>query len=124
MAAVRATSAGFSVLLIGMLLAAMLGTLLVGSALYWELLACAAGGAVAGTRVGSARLAHLQGAIGASSAYVLVLPLLLWFPEGRDFERNLYYGLVMAAVGAIAGFLAGRRRDTRRKHEDAVGESA
>lgn len=110
-AAVRATSSGFTVLFLGLLLAPVLGVFVAGSTAYAELLACVAAGAVAGSRIGSARLGHLQGALGASSAYLLVLPLMLLFPLGRDIERNLSYLLTIAAVGAVAGFLAARRRD-------------
>lgn len=110
-AAIRATSSGFTILFLGLLLAPVLGAVLAGATMFAELLACLVAGGVAGSRIGEGRLGHLQGAFGAVSAYLLVLPLLLLFPAGQDLERHVVYGLVMAAAGAVAGLLAARRRD-------------
>lgn len=113
-AAVRAASTGLSVLLLGGLLTpiAQLYVPLLGQ--YWLLLVSVAAFATAGSRVGDAELTHVHGACAALGSFLLVLPLVIWFPPadtGLDVAQVVSAAGAAVVVGAVAGHLAGRRRD-------------
>jgi hypothetical protein len=81
---------------------------------FWLSLVAVVAFAIAGSRVGTARATHLQGACAALGSYLLVLPLVLWLPTGQTSvgaAQVLMTAMAAVAVGAIAGILAGRRRD-------------
>ncbi|MHA6793043.1 hypothetical protein ACVGVM_05885 [Pseudonocardia bannensis] len=112
--AVRAASTGFTILLLGGLLTPIAATYLPVIGRFWLLLTAVVAFAVAGRRIGTARIPALHGACAALGSYLLVLPLVLWMPgqsAGVDVEHLVSAAGTAVAVGAIAGALAGRLRD-------------
>lgn len=111
--AVRAASSGFSILVIGGLLAPLAAAFLPIVGQFWISLVAAGAFAVAGNRVGEAAAAHLHGACAALGSYLLVLPLLFWLaPEATlNLVQIVGTAVVAVVVGGVAGALAGRRRD-------------
>ncbi|MGH3519637.1 MAG: hypothetical protein ACRDQ7_19905 [Haloechinothrix sp.] len=107
-AAVRGASVGFSILVVGGLLApvAAVAVPLLG-AVWLTLIAVLAFG-VAGMRIGGARLPALHGAVAAVFAYLLVLPLVLLNEAGRDVVQVSLTFCAALAVGALAGILRAR----------------
>jgi hypothetical protein len=109
----RGASAGFTVLVLGELLAPLAGALSPVLAGLWLSLVGAAGFAVAGRRIGHARRTVLQGAAAALAALTLTLPLRLL--AGTQVSP---YALAVSAVfalvvGGLAGRAAGSLRDRR-----------
>lgn len=120
-AAVRAASAGFTVLLLGGLLAPIAATYIPYVGQVWLSLVAVAAFAMAGSRIGQARAPHLHGACAALGSYLLVLPLVVWFTSGTEgvgVVQILATAVAAVAIGGLAGLLAGRRRD-----KSPVGDS-
>ena len=107
--AVRGASTGFSVLLIGGLLAPMVTLASTVLATVWLTGVAVVAFAVAArrSRLSGAPAAH--GAVAAVFSYVLVLPLLLPFEQSRDPLQILLTTLTAVVVGAGCGSLAARR---------------
>lgn len=107
--AVRGASTGFSILVIGGLLAPFI-TLVSGPATaVWLAGVAVLAFAVAARRSRSAGAPALHGAVAALFSYLLVLPLLLPFERGRDVRQ---IGLTLATaivVGAATAMLTARR---------------
>jgi hypothetical protein len=108
--AVRGASSGFSVLLIGGLVAPMVGIAapLLGSV--WLTLTAVVGFVVAARRIGVATVPALHGAVAAVLAYILVLPLLLPFEAGRNVPQILLTLATAISVGACTGWIQSRHR--------------
>jgi hypothetical protein len=64
---------------------------------------------VAGYGVGHLRQPVRHGVFAALGAYALVLPLVLFSPAGRDPVQIGLTVTTAVAVGAVTGFVAGRR---------------
>lgn len=109
-AAVRGASAGFSVLVVGGLLAqlAALRWPTVGTVLLT--LAPVLAALIAARRSRAAGHPALHGAVAAVGAYALVLPLILQTHAVRDVRQVLLAVATMIAVGALTGWIMGRRR--------------
>lgn len=113
-AAVRAASTGLSVLLLGGLMTPIAQAYVPVIGQFWLLLVSVVAFAAAGVQVGDAQLTHVHGACAALGSFVLVLPLVFWFPPadtGLDFAQVVSAAGAAVVVGAAAGFVAGRRRD-------------
>lgn len=83
-AVVRGASSAFSVLVIGGLLAPIVAAVSVPAAMLWLPLTAVAAFVVAGVRAASSPWPPLGGAAAALSGYLLVLPLVLLDPAGRN----------------------------------------
>ena len=107
--AVRGASTGFSILLIGGLLAPM--TTLAGQlfATVWLTGVAVVAFVVAarGSRLAAAPPVH--GAFAAVLAYVLVLPLLLPFEQARNLGQIALTVITAIVVGALTGMVSARR---------------
>jgi hypothetical protein len=108
--AVRGGSAGFSILLIGGLLAPFATLVSVPLAAAWLAGVAVVAFAVAARRSRLASAPALHGVVAALISYVLVLPLLLPFEQGRDLGQILLTVATAVGVGAVTGVLAARRR--------------
>lgn len=106
--AVRGASTGFSVLLVGGLVAPMTTLVSLTFARAWLTGVAVLAFAIAARRSRLATAPAVHGAVAAVLSYVLVLPLLLPFPEAR---HPLQIGLTFATavvVGAVTGAIAPR----------------
>jgi hypothetical protein len=110
--AVRGASTGFSILLIGGLLAPMATLVSVPVAVVWLAGVSVVAFVVAARRSRPANAPALHGAVAAVLAYVLVLPLLLPFEQGRDVRQILLTLATAVVIGAVTGALAARRIPT------------
>ena len=107
--AVRGASTGFSVLLIGGLLAPMVTLASTVLATVWLTGVAVVAFAVAARRSRLAGAPAVHGAVAAVFAYVLVLPLLLPFEQSRDPLQISLTALTAVVVGAgVASLAAGR----------------
>jgi hypothetical protein len=107
--AVRGASTGFSILVIGGLLAPILTLISVPVAIAWLAGDAVVAFAVAARRSRLANAPALHGAVAAVLAYALVLPLVLPFEQGRDVRQILLTLATAIVVGAMTGTLAARR---------------
>jgi hypothetical protein len=107
--AVRGASTGFSILLLGGLLAPFVTLVSVPAAAAWLGGVAVVAFAVAARRSRLAANPALHGAVAAVIAYVLVLPLLLPFPQGRNIQQILLTLATALVVGAATGALVARR---------------
>lgn len=108
--AVRGASTGFSILLIGGLLAPFLTLVSVAAAAGWLALVAVVAFAVAARRSQRAGKPAVHGAAAAVFAYALVLPLLLPFEQGRNVGQILLTLATAVVVGAGVGSIAARGR--------------
>lgn len=113
--AVRGASAGFSVLILGGLVAPMVGLASSVVATVWLTGVAVVAFAIAARRSRLAPAPAAHGAVAALFSYVLVLPLLLPFEQGRDPVQILLTAVTAVVVGAGVGSLSAgrvwRRRD-------------
>ncbi len=107
--AVRGASTGFSVLLIGGLLAPFLTLVSAVAAAGWLAAVAVVAFAVAARHSRRAGNPALHGAVAALFAYVLVLPLLLPFEQGRDVGQIALTTATAVAVGAVSAMFMARR---------------
>jgi hypothetical protein len=107
--AVRGASTGFSILVIGGLLAPILTLISVPVAIAWLAGDAVVAFAVAARRSRLANAPALHGAVAAVLAYALVLPLVLPVEQGRDVRQILLTLATAIVVGAMTGTLAARR---------------
>lgn len=108
--AIRGASTGFSILVIGGLLAplwTLVSTLVAG---IWLAGVSICAFAVAARLSKAAGTPPLHGVVAAVTAYVLVLPLLLPFEAGRNVPQILATLATAVAVGALTGWFAAGRR--------------
>jgi len=106
--AVRGASTGFSILVIGGLLAPMM-TLVSGPfATVWLTGVAVLAFVVAARKSRSAGSPATHGATAAVLAYVLVLPLLLPFEAGRNWQQIALTLVAAVVVGAVTGVVAAR----------------
>ncbi|MDE0775873.1 hypothetical protein [Nocardioides sp.] len=111
-AMVRGASTGFTVLILGELLAPLAAQLNTTLGLLWVSMVGAAGFVVAGSRIGVASNPWLQGAITALAAFLLTVPLrlLVGIDSGAGWYRLAVSAVFSIIVGAIAGRGAGLAR--------------
>lgn len=114
--AVRGASTGFSILLVGGLLAPMLTLVSTLATAMWLAAVAVLAFAVAGRRSQRAGIPALHGVFAAVLAYVLVLPLLLPFEQGRNLGQIAQTLLTAVLVGALAGTVSARRAVAARTH--------
>lgn len=107
--AVRGASTGFSILLIGGLLAPMVGIASAVLATVWLTGIAVVAFAVAARRSRLAGAPAAHGAAAALFSYVLVLPLLLPFEQSRDPIQILLTAVTAVVVGAGCGSIAAGR---------------
>lgn len=107
--AVRGASTGFSILLIGGLLAPLATLVSPVAGALWLAGVAVLAFAIAARRSRLAEAPALHGAVAAVGAYALVLPLLLPFPQGRDVGQILLTLATAVVVGAASGSLMARR---------------
>ncbi len=111
--AVRGASRGFTVLVLGGLSAPLVAMTVPPLGAVWLTLAAVVGFALAGARIGTAVRPAVHGAVAATFAYVLVLPLVLIAPVGRDPVQVGLTLLTAVAVGGLAGMVSARRTARR-----------
>ena len=107
--AVRGASTGFSVLIIGGLVAPMVGLASSVVATGWLTGVAVVAFAIAARRSRLAGAPAAHGAVAALFSYVLVLPLLLPFEQGRDPLQILLTTVTALVVGAGVGSLSAGR---------------
>ena len=107
--AVRGASTGFSVLLIGGLLAPMVSVASAVLAAVWLTGVAVVAFGIAARRSRLAGVPAVHGAVAAVISYVLVLPLLLPFEAARNPVQILLTAVTAVVVGAVAGSLAAGR---------------
>ncbi|MCW2616250.1 MAG: hypothetical protein JWN08_3244 [Frankiales bacterium] len=110
---VRGASTGFTVLVLGELLAPVAGAVSSVLAGLWLSLVGAAGFALAGRRVGRARRTVLQGAAAALGALTLTLPLRVLADAPQSPYAFAVSAVFAVVVGGLAGRAAGSLRDRR-----------
>lgn len=111
--AVRGASAGFSVLLIGGLIAVLLGLKFPAAGPLLGLVAAVIGFHVAARRVGTASIPALHGAFAAVLAYLLVLPIAWTFSPGHssaDVGRALLNLALALSTGSLTGWMNSHKR--------------
>jgi len=113
--AVRGASAGFSVLIIGGLLAPMVSVASTLAAAVWLGGVAVVAFAIAARRSRLAGAPAVHGAVAAVFSYVLVLPLLLPFEQSREPMQILLTAVTAVVVGAGVASLAARRVWTPRE---------
>jgi hypothetical protein len=113
--AARGASTGFSVLLIGGLLAPMVGLVSTLVATVWLTGVAVVAFGIAARRSRLAGAPAVHGAVAALFSYVLVLPLLLPFEQSRDPLQILLTAVTAVVVGAGCGSLVARRARTPRQ---------
>lgn len=102
-AVVRGGSAGFSVMVLGLLATPAVAGLAPGLVPAWQIATGVMGFVVAGARPGAARSASLNGAAAALNGYLFVVPVLL-MTNMRPTLTVIVCGVIAAvAVGAFAG---------------------
>jgi hypothetical protein len=117
-AAVRGTSRAFTILILGGIVAPLVGRALAGGpvnllSVYWLPIIAAVGYLVGGLYVGSATQAWLQGILAALGAWLLTLPIFL-LAEGLTHADALGVDAGIAVVaGAVGGVLGALRRSRR-----------
>ncbi|MDN5745558.1 MAG: hypothetical protein L0H31_10615 [Nocardioidaceae bacterium] len=112
--AVRGASTGFSILVIGGLLAAFVSLASELGTVLWLAAVAVLAFAVAARRSEHAGNPFLHGAAAAVMSYALVLPLLLPFKEGRDPVSLALTLLTALIIGPIAGWWFAERARKRR----------
>ena len=112
----RGASTGFTVLLVGELLAPLAAGLGSVVGLLWLSLVGAAGFVTAGSRVGTARITWLQGGLAAVAALALTVPLRMLV--GLDTAEQWYAVGVSAIFGLVVGALAGRSAGVVRRRAE------
>jgi hypothetical protein len=104
---VRGASRGFSVFLVGELVAIAVGLVSGGLGSVVFALTAAAGPVTAGLLAARSGPPVIQGASAAVLAYVLTVPLRLAGP-GLPASEAVFSVVVAAVLGAVAGRMAGR----------------
>ena len=108
--AIRGASTGFTILIIGGLLAPMWTLVSTVVAGIWLAAVAIGAFAVAARLSQAAGNPPVHGVVAAVTSYVLVLPLLLPFEEGRNVPQIIATFATAIVVGALAGWLAAGRR--------------
>ncbi|MCR1785741.1 hypothetical protein KVF89_24605 [Nocardioides carbamazepini] len=107
--AVRGASTGFSVLILGGLVAPFLTLASTAAAAGWLAAVAVVAFAVAARHSRLAGSPGLHGAVAALIAYALVLPLILPFEQGREPLQIALTVLTALVVGWLAGTVFARR---------------
>lgn len=110
-ALIKGAVAGFAVLVIGGLVTQLLAALVPGMVVAaWAVLVTLGAFVLAGSLIGDATRPPLHGAVAALAGYLLVLPLIALLGAPLAWWQVPVTAIVAAAVGAVAGFVSGRRR--------------
>lgn len=112
--AVRGASTGFSILVLGGLMAPFVTLVSVPAAAAWLAGVAVVAFAVAARRSSLAASPAIHGAVAALISYGLVLPLILPFQQGRNLQQILLTVATAVVVGAATGALMARRGFTSR----------
>lgn len=131
----RAASTGLTVLFVGGALAKIVAIFVPTSQLWWLPLVAMIGYAVAGSRIGNAGRPTLQGALAGLLAWALVaIGRLGWGFAGYTPALTFVELLPAIAIGALAGWMAGRRaeqaaavrreREVEQRRARAAGKAA
>jgi hypothetical protein len=112
--AVRGASAGFTVLVVGGLLALLLGFKLPAAAPLLGIAAAVGGVYVAARRIGTATFPALHGAVAAVGAYLLALPIVFlmtqnWTPA--DSGRAMLNFALALSTGSLTGWMNAHHRE-------------
>lgn len=107
--AIRGGSAGFSLLLIGGLLAPLAGLAVPALGGAFLTLTAVLAFLVAARKIGRSSVPQLHGAVAAVLAYALVLPLLLPFETTRNVPQILYTLATAISVGASTAWIQSKR---------------
>jgi hypothetical protein len=113
-AAVRGASTGFSVMVAGGLLAPIVAGAVPPLGAVWLTSTAVIAFVVSAGRIGQARFPAVHGAAASVCSYLLVLPLVLMNPAGNDIVQIATTAGTAVGVGALVGFLRGRRRGDNR----------
>lgn len=108
-AIVRGSSSGFTVLVLGGLLAPIASTMVPVLGSYALVIAAVVGFATAAWKQAAAQRPGLGGAIAAVGAYLLVLPLVYMGQHGVNLTQVAATLATAVAVGALVGLAASRR---------------
>jgi hypothetical protein len=111
--AVRGASAGFSVLLIGGLLAWFLGRIFPAAAPLLGIAAAVVGFHVAARRIGTATFPALHGAVAAVMSYLLVFPIAWWMTGEwgpADTGRAMLNFALALSTGSLTGWMNSHKR--------------
>lgn len=106
---IRGASLGFSVLVLGGLVAPLAARLPVLGPVWLPVVAAVAF-ALAGSRIGVATAPARHGGVAAVSAYLLVVPLVMMAPVRPEMPALGLSAGAAVLVGALAGAVAARRR--------------
>jgi len=116
-AVVRGASTAFSILVIGGLLAPIVGVVAQPLALIWLPSTSVVAFVVAGARAASVPWPPLGGAASALSGYLLVLPLVLLLnPEGRNLGQIAATAALAVVTGAAFAWCASKRANRKARH--------
>lgn len=107
--AVRGASTGFSILVIGGLLATFATLISPVLGAVWLAGVAVVAFAVAARRSQHAENPPLHGAVAAVCAYLLVLPLILPFEAGRDLSQIAMTTVTALVVGPVSAWVSARR---------------
>lgn len=113
-AAVRGASTGFTVLLLGGMIAPLIAIAAPLLSMVWLPLIAISAFFIAASRTGDSSSPWMQGVMAAVGSYLLVLPLVLIDPSGRN---PIQIGMTFVSaifVGALAGHFRGR---PQRRHK-------
>jgi hypothetical protein len=107
---VRGSSAGFSVLVLGGLLAPLAAAKAPGVGAFALIIAAVAGFATAAARQWGGPRPVVQGVLAAVGAYLLVLPLVVMAHHGWDPVQIAWTAITAIVVGAASPLVAKRVR--------------
>lgn len=106
-AMVRAASTGFTVLLLGGLVAPLVAAMVPVVGRFWLVLVAVAAFVIAGSRIGAAAAPAVHGAVAAVSSYLLMLPGVM-MTTGLQVGQVLTTASAAVVVGALGGYLTAR----------------
>lgn len=104
---VRAASTGFTVLLLGGLVAPLVAALVPMVGRYWLVVVAIVAFVIAGSRIGAAGAPAVHGAVAAVSSYLLMLPVVM-MTAGLQVGQVLATASAAVVVGALGGYLTAR----------------
>jgi hypothetical protein len=109
-ALIKGAAAGFAVLVLGGLAAGLVTA--AAPAALWSVLVYAVAFVLAGSWIGDATRPPLHGAVAATAAYLLVLPLIAVLGVLLAWWQVPATAVIALLVGGLAGLVSGRRRGT------------
>lgn len=113
-AAVRGASTGFSVLLLGGMVTPLVAIMGPSLSIGWLPLVAVSAFVIAAFRVGDSSLPWLQGMMASVGSYLLVLPLVLIAPTGRNPIQVVLTFAIAILIGGLTGHCRGRPHQRRK----------